>query len=244
LGATGFSIVPVIDLLGGAVVRARAGERASYAPIVTPLSPSAEPCAVAAGLLRAWPARHLYIADLDAIQGRGRNAAVVAAIARDFPGVEIWVDAGFSRAAEIRAFGLPERARPVIGTESQTGPDLVRRLGADAILSLDYRAEERLGPAILHDDASLWPASVIAMTLARVGMDAGPDRARLAAVKRRAGERAVYAAGGVRDLADCAALRADGIAGALVASALHAGRIRADAPGHEKGEARASPDPS
>jgi phosphoribosylformimino-5-aminoimidazole carboxamide ribotide isomerase len=229
LGATDFSIVPVIDLLGGVVVRARAGERASYAPIVTPLSPSAEPRAVVAGLLRAWPARHLYIADLDAIQGRGRNAAAVAAIARDFPQVEIWVDAGFSRETEIRGFGLPGRARPVIGTESQTGPDLVRHLGASAILSLDYRGEERLGPAILHDDSALWPTTVIVMTLARVGMDAGPDRARLAAVKRRAGERAVYAAGGVRDLADCEALREDGIAGALVASAIHAGRIRRDA---------------
>ena len=31
-------IVPVIDLKGGAVVRAKAGDRAHYQPIVTPLA--------------------------------------------------------------------------------------------------------------------------------------------------------------------------------------------------------------
>ena len=62
------------------------------------------------------------------------------------------------------------------------------------------------------------------MTLPQVGSDAGPDRQRLmetlAVVRGQ-----VYAAGGVRNIEDLRQLDAMGIAGALVASALHAGRL-------------------
>ena len=43
----------------------------------------------------------------------------------------------------------------------------------------------------------------------------------------RAGGRRIYAAGGVRDRADMIALHAAGAAGVLVATALHAGTIKA-----------------
>ena len=65
------------------------------------------------------------------------------------------------------------------------------------------------------------------MTLARVGSGAGPDMGRLAALRRAAPDRRLYAAGGVRDLADVQALARADIAGALVASALHDERLTA-----------------
>ena len=67
------------------------------------------------------------------------------------------------------------------------------------------------------------------MTLGRVGSGAGPDLDRLAAIRARAGARRLYAAGGVRDKADLAALKDAGAAGVLVASALHDGKISAAA---------------
>ena len=67
------------------------------------------------------------------------------------------------------------------------------------------------------------------MTLARVGSGAGPDLARFAAIRSVAGGRELYAAGGVRDAADLSALKRAGAAGALIATALHDGRLgRAD----------------
>ena len=100
-------------------------------------------------------------------------------------------------------------------------------LAADerVILSLDFRGPAFQGPPEILDDPSAWPARVIAMTLARVGSGAGPDVERLAGVRRMAPGRRVYAAGGVRDAADLAALAHAGIAGALVATALHDGRL-------------------
>jgi phosphoribosylformimino-5-aminoimidazole carboxamide ribotide isomerase len=67
---------------------------------------------------------------------------------------------------------------------------------------------------------------LIVMTLARVGTGGGPDLAKIGGIVRRAGDRRVYAAGGVRGLPDLLALRDIGAAGALVATALHRGQIK------------------
>ncbi len=218
-------VVPVIDLKNGLVVRARLGDRANYAPIVTPLAPSPAPLDVARGLLALHPFGRLYIADLDAIEGGLRNDATVTALAEALPGVELWVDNGLAEAAACRAWLEGHRARLVIGSESQTGVDLPRRLGPRALLSLDWRGDRFLGPPELLTDASLWPDDVIVMTLARVGSGAGPDFDRLAEIRSRSPTTRLWAAGGVRDRADLERLASLTLSGALIATALHDGRI-------------------
>ncbi len=64
------------------------------------------------------------------------------------------------------------------------------------------------------------------MTLARVGAADGPDLDALRAIQAKAPAARVHAAGGVRGPDDLHALRRAGIAGALVASALHDGTLR------------------
>lgn len=63
------TIIPVIDLMRGQVVKAVGGDRAQYAPIRTPLSPNASPVEVAKGFLTLAPFKRLYLADLDALAG-------------------------------------------------------------------------------------------------------------------------------------------------------------------------------
>ncbi len=226
--ATRTEVVPVLDLRGGLVVRARAGDRDAYAPIVTPLSPGPAPADVARGLLAAWPARRLYVADLDAIvDGAPPDLGALRAILAACPGTELWVDAGFSSEAGVTAFLASGLGRPVLGSESQVDDALVRRIGDRAVLSLDSRDGAPMGPAILHEDPSAWPPEVIVMTLARVGSGAGPDLAGLRALRARAPHVAFYAAGGLRGPEDLPALDEAGAAGVLVASAIHDGRLRA-----------------
>lgn len=218
-------VIPVIDLLGGAVVHARGGRRDEYRPIETPLSPSAAPAAVLEGLLRLHPFRHLYVADLDAIEGRGGHAEVLAALARQGP--EIWLDNGARDAVALAAWP----GTLLLGSESQTGTALLAALRDEPriALSLDFRGETFLGPPEILADSTLWPRRVVVMTLARVGGGAGPDLGRIAAVLARAEGRAVYAAGGVRNAADLRDVAELGAAGALVATALHSGAISGDA---------------
>lgn len=217
-------VVPVLDLKHGLVVRARLGDRASYAPIVTPLAPNAEPVEVARGLMRLFAFRRLYLADLDGIEGRPRNDATVAALAAAMPGLELWVDNGLAEETACRDWLARHRARLVLGSESQTDPTLVTRL-TGTILSLDFRGDAFVGTESLRRDPALWPDDVIVMTLARVGSGAGPDFERLAEMQARSPTTRLWAAGGVRDLADLVRLGDGGIAGALIATALHDGRI-------------------
>ena len=75
----------MLDLKQGAVVRARMGQRDQYRPIETPLSPTSDPVDVARGLLAVHPFATLYVADLDAIAGRGDNHAALARLRAAFP---------------------------------------------------------------------------------------------------------------------------------------------------------------
>lgn len=215
-------LIPVIDLADGVAVAAAGGDRAGYRPLASPLCASARPADVARGLVAATGARTLYVADLDAIGGRAPQMAALDAIRRAAPGLALWVDAGFHDARSARAFARGLAYTPVLGSETARSlPD-----GAGGyILSLDFRAGP-LGEAALLDMPERWPPTVIAMCLAQVGAAAGPDLAITADICRRAGtQRRVFAAGGVRNAADLAALAALGCAGALVATALHGGTL-------------------
>jgi len=221
-------IIPVIDLKGGAVVHARRGERARYAPIVTPLAAGSDPLDVARGMLAVSPFAALYIADLDAIAGTGDNRAAVTRLRAAFPGLKLWVDNGIADAERATAWLAEAAAGLVLGSETQRDCALSRRFADDprVMLSLDFRDEIFSGPPGLLATPVAWPRRVIVMTLARVGSGIGPDLARLVAIRAAAPDKAIYAAGGIRDGQDLADLKQAGIAGALVASCLHDGRLR------------------
>ena len=224
-------IIPVLDLKDGLVVRGVMGERANYRPIETPLAASADPVAVARGLTGLAAFAAFYIADLDAIEGRAPNMAAVAALEAAFPRTKVWIDAGLKTPTDLGAVLAGANRLAVAGTESLTDPDLLAEPGfrERGALSLDFRGDTFLGPQEVLDEPDTWPERIIVMTLARVGSGAGPDLDRLAEIRRRAGPgRAVFAAGGVRGPEDLEALSQAGIAGALIASALHDGRLRPD----------------
>jgi phosphoribosylformimino-5-aminoimidazole carboxamide ribotide isomerase len=220
-------IIPVIDLKGGTVVHARVGRRDDYRPISTPLSATSLPVDVARGLLSIHPFTTVYVADLDAIERRGDNRAALDRLKAAFPNLTLWADNGIARLDEAEAWLDAGVAHLVLGSESQTDAALVCRLAKDprVVLSLDFRGPTFQGPRELIDDAASWPTKVIAMTLARVGSGAGPDMDVLTRIRDAGAPRMIYAAGGVRGAADLAALARAGIAGALIASCLHDGRL-------------------
>ena len=115
------------------------------------------------------------------------------------PAAERWLDAGLGHL--------------VIGSESleecRRGAPLWRQTRASC-LSLDFRGDAFQGPPAVLAEPDGWPRRVIVMTSARVGSGAGPEIDRLLAIRAAAPDRAVYAAGGVRDAADLAALQQPG----------------------------------
>src|SRR5262245_49647566 len=103
--------------MGGVVVRAVGGRRDEYRPVVSTMTDSTEPHAVASALLAATGANELYVADLDAITGTDRHGRVVAALAERC-GCRFYADLGIRTSSDLR--GIPRRKNlvPVLGSET------------------------------------------------------------------------------------------------------------------------------
>lgn len=230
----------MLDIAHGQVVRGVRGDRAAYRPIASSLAGGSDPSTMASALLSlARPPRDgatlLYVADLDAIQGGAAQLDVLAALLGAHDELCIWLDAGFAGAAGAaalqRALGVDgARIRPVYGSESLSpglGPDGLDWLAGDplAILSLDCRQGRPLDPAGLWQRPRLWPRTIVAMALDRVGAGAGPDLVMFARLRALAPDRCWVGAGGVRNAGDLREAAAAGASAWLVASALHDGGL-------------------
>ena len=223
------ALIPVIDVMNGVAVHARRGDRANYRPIETPLCVGSDPVTVANALCDRVESAVLYMADLDAIRGGSPQIQMANTLLCSRPGLELWVDGGIVGADDAALWLDIPRLMVVAGSETLPSVEAWDRLRAAAdpsrlVLSLDFGPDGGFrGPGELLTDTARWPGRVIAMTLARVGAEGGPDWDVLADIKGRSDGRPVFAAGGVRGSDDLSRLGAMGIAGALVATAIHQG---------------------
>lgn len=221
-------LIPVLDMMERQVVAADGGERDRYSPLHSPLCRSSDPGKVLEALLALFPFNTIYIADLDAIRGCGDQFQAIAHLAAAHEQLRFWVDAGIASAAEMRRWAALTNVTTVIGSENQhslRAAALLLKHTRTAILSLDFRDGELLGPGELLNQIQLWPTRVIAMCLHRVGRGHGPDFERLQTLRRTAPQQQIFAAGGIRDRQDLVALQELGVQGALCATALHQKRL-------------------
>ncbi|MDX2264271.1 MAG: HisA/HisF-related TIM barrel protein [Hyphomicrobiales bacterium] len=221
-------VIPVMDVKDGRVVRAAGGDRRAYQPWRSPICPNADPLEAVAGFLRLRPFATLYIADLDAIERRRPQDELLWSINNRYPGIKIWLDSGLTAKQAAERSQNQSWLFHVLGTESMKDDDDTHGLKGH-ILSLDFRKRGLLGPLDLQFDPALWPENVIVMSLDNVGSKSGPDKTVLAATRSNSPNTRIYAAGGIRNLADLIELQGLGIDGALIATAFHDGTLgRAD----------------
>ena len=235
-------IIPVIDLLNDPlndpisdcrVVHAKRGQRQHYQAIQSQLRDSFAPLDIVAALLELYPFKTLYIADLNAICGAGNNNAAIEAICQAHPKLTIWLDCGIGQ-MNARALHIGGSIRPVVGSENIENLQDYRAISyacqSKHVLSLDYSATSAMGIAELHKSARFWPDNTICMALNAVGSAQGPDMQKLNEVfhlnAARKSPSRIYAAGGIRNMDDLAALASMRVAGALLATALHDGSIK------------------
>ncbi|WP_161967647.1 HisA/HisF-related TIM barrel protein [Fimbriiglobus ruber] len=240
-------IIPVLDVLGGVVVRAVGGQRSAYRPITSLLTTSVVPENVAAALVRATGSDTLYVADLDAILGHGTNAAAVARVA-EACGTTVYLDCGYGELADVKRVPAHANIVPVVGSETVRGPVAaagVRGFPTGSVFSIDlfngelfgdhWREWESIGVTSPRSIVEIARAgveitgarAVILLDLAAVGTGNGPVVADWCRQVRRllpAGV-AVIAGGGVRNEEDVRRLEDAGADGVLVASALHDGAL-------------------
>jgi HisA/HisF family protein len=233
-------IVPVIDLKQGLVVRAVAGRRAEYQPIVSQLTASARPADVAKALVARFGFSVAYVADLDAIGGAEPDWRSYEQIAA--PGLSLWIDAGVTTAERAeRIYKAPSVSAVMVGLE--TLPErlllaaLVETLGPEhVIFSLDLlRGQSRtlvtewreISPmAIAAEFQQMGGKRLLLLDVADVGTNSGPSTLALAReLRTKFPHLELTTGGGVRNEQDFVAIEDASCDYALVASALHDGHI-------------------
>ena len=178
-----------------------------------------------AGLLELFPFRRMYVADVDALLGEAPQWAALDAVRSAAPHLALWIDAAIRTRADLSE--VARRGTPVLASEALSASEAEQffRHCPTAVLSVDYQGDRLLGESALLQRLPRFGVDLIAMNLARVGSDLGPDLDRLDTLRQLAPGSRLYAAGGVRDADDLRRCSEAGAAGVLVASALHDGRI-------------------
>jgi phosphoribosylformimino-5-aminoimidazole carboxamide ribotide isomerase len=230
-------IIGVLDLTAGQAVHARAGIRESYTPVrqVGDTAVDGDAIELARVYTGQFGVDELYVADLDAIVNATPPHNVVHSVAS--LRVPVWLDAGVSSTHTAQLALAAGATRVIVGLETLSSfealDDICRAIGGDRVaFSLDLRNGE---PVALHGSieniarraADAGVSALTVIDLARVGMGSGPDLESIARVRTAVRELTLIAGGGVRGPGDLARLADEGCDGALVASALHDGRLTA-----------------
>ncbi len=106
-------LIPVLDLMSGIAVSGKSGERDNYKPLRTIFSKTPDPVDIAISLKRQGFKR-IYVADLDAIEGRGSNLEIVHKVNHVLP---VMLDWGI-KDLERFSFALDFADKIIIATET------------------------------------------------------------------------------------------------------------------------------
>ncbi len=224
-----FEIIPAIDVLGGRAVRLAAGQRDAVT------LEGGDPVELARRFASEGASR-LHLVDLDGAFSGVPSFALVERVSRA-GGLPLQVGGGY-RTLEAVATALDAGAeRVMVGTAALTPGFLeqaVERFGDSLVVAVDVRdgrvvvegwteASELTPGALAQRCAALGVARLLVTSAARDGSLAGPDLALVEDIAP-AGVP-VLAAGGIASLDDLRALEQRGCEGAVVGSALLAGRF-------------------
>jgi phosphoribosylformimino-5-aminoimidazole carboxamide ribotide isomerase len=218
----------VLDIFNGAVVHAVRGERSRYEPIerYSQIVSTSEPL----GVLGEVRPKEVYVADLNILTGFGENLAVIKSISGK---AKTMADIGISNSSELDR--LPNVVTPILGTE--TAPFQIMEEAAQhrkVVASLDMKnrkvltrdpflaKQEPLQVLRRLDDLPL--EGVILLELDRVGTSLGLDREFLIKAALIC-KHPLILGGGVGSMEDLTMLEGLGFSGALVATAVHNGKI-------------------
>jgi phosphoribosylformimino-5-aminoimidazole carboxamide ribotide isomerase len=237
-----FQVTPVLDLKNGHAVAAIAGERDHYQPVRSILHATSDPAQLAGALRETFGLRVLYLADLDSIAGNAPDFALYENLIA--VGFHLIVDAGLRNLQSAgRLLELdPTSSAIVAGLETLDGPDvlsdLLEKLGPErTVFSLDlFNGRPRIAlPGAWSSDNPLELTAeaiergarrLLLLDVARVGTGRGLGTlSLLSQIRADHPDVEISAGGGISRMAEVVELKNAGAGAALIASALHDGRI-------------------
>jgi phosphoribosylformimino-5-aminoimidazole carboxamide ribotide isomerase len=233
-------IIPVIDVLNSIAVHGIRGERKHYQPLKSVLCNSANPLDLATTFNKLG-FNSIYMADLDAIQGKTANFDIYKNITTQ-TGINLMVDAGISDLAKAEAVLNAGAQKIVVGTETLSTLDFVaqavKTFGEDkVVVSIDRKEGKLLSTSdniasmgallIVKKLSNLGVRQIILLDLDRVGTEHGTDNSTIKNILKQT-QLEVLVGGGIKSLQELEELRTLGVSGALIATVLHKGKLTVD----------------
>jgi phosphoribosylformimino-5-aminoimidazole carboxamide ribotide isomerase len=227
-----FRIVFVTDLLDGKVVHAIKGEREKYQPVEnSKVCNSAQPIE----MISAIKPKEVYIADLDRLQHTGNNFEVIKKISAL---TKTMVNIGVEKNDDIeKCIGIADTV--ILSSEASSFEIMKyasRNYPGKTSITIDIK-----NGSILTKDEKLKKEpeelvnllnefkikDIVIIDLSKVGTGAGINEDFLREIKGISNHNILFG-GGIRDMNDIGTLKEIGISGALVATAVHNGKIPID----------------
>ncbi|RQW77169.1 MAG: nickel transporter [Methanothrix sp.] len=218
----------VLDILNGAVVHAVRGERKRYEPIdrSSRIVSTSQPLRI----LEELKPREIYVADLNRLMREGDNWATIEAISAK---TKTMADIGISDIEDLNK--LPDAVSPILGTETASlGLIKEAALKRKIVVSIDMKGGNVLARdplltglaplQVLQVLNDLPLEAVILLEMSRVGTSSGLDLEFLEKAAAQS-KHPLILGGGVKGEEDLLALEGMGFSGALVATAVHNGKI-------------------
>lgn len=227
-----FRIIFVLDILNGTTVHAVRGERSKYKPVTGSII-----CASSFPLdiISALAPREAYIADLDRLQHLGDNFELIKKISGK---TRTMADIGAQNIKDVENCAIIADT-VILGTETAS-LDLIEKAAIRFPGRINVSIDMKNGK-VLARDRNLEIGHVelvrklndydirdfIILDLSRVGTGAGIDVDFLKGISASSSHD-VLVGGGIKDMDDIKSLERIGISGALVATAVHSGKIPAN----------------
>ncbi|MFO0975872.1 MAG: HisA/HisF-related TIM barrel protein [Planctomycetaceae bacterium] len=231
-------IYPVLDLRGGQVVHAVAGQRHQYQPVQSRLTNSTDPVDLLTAMQDQLGLNQFYVADLDGIQHQRPDWPQLQRLTRT--GATLMVDAGFRTVQDSERLHAQDlgAVQAVLGTESFEDLDsVVPDHFANGIISIDLR-NGVLQLACRSDHIPREPDALvehlsrrgfrdfIILDVATVGTHQGiPTLSLITQMQLHCPEVRFITGGGIRSEACLKDAQRSRVHGLLIASAIHNGTL-------------------
>jgi phosphoribosylformimino-5-aminoimidazole carboxamide ribotide isomerase len=224
-------IIPVLDLKNGTAVSGKSGERETYKPLKTVFHNSSSPLKITNALIEAGASR-IYIADLDAIEGKGSNFQIIKEINKQH--ISVMLDCGASNIEDVRK-ALEAADKVIVATETLKNIEALTQIfntfpKDKIIISIDikngkiYSKHLQINSdEIIKKINELNPLEVILLDISKVGSESGVDE-KLIRKFDQVGESLIIG-GGITEK-DIIQLEKAGLNKFLVGTTLHKGILK------------------
>ncbi|MFX0201294.1 MAG: HisA/HisF-related TIM barrel protein [Candidatus Hodarchaeota archaeon] len=235
-------IIPVLDIKGypsPIAVQAYRGERNKYGPLISVLCDSSDPLLLATNLEHKLGISTIYIADLDGIQLQTRNWTLIKNIQAK-TNLRLYLDTGIRMKKDLYQIIDWEIDFPIIATETMVDHQEILegirglKQGHKIVISIDLWKGKVLSKdpvianlpfkSLLSTFDYNQVAGFIVLELTQIGTQTGVTITPVKQALNHTSKR-IITGGGIKNLTGLLELKALGVHGALVGTALHNGTI-------------------